>query len=58
MNILIRFNVNFACGFGELVCTKALRIIGATDTEKKILNVSKQEFSKFILAKVDSIIST
>jgi protein involved in polysaccharide export with SLBB domain len=48
--------INFAGGFGELAYTKALRIDRATDTEKKILNVSKEEFSKFILAKGDSII--
>lgn len=45
----------FAGGFNEMAYAKAIRIDRATDTEKKILTVQKEEFSKFLLNKGDII---
>ncbi|MDP1815382.1 MAG: SLBB domain-containing protein [Leadbetterella sp.] len=47
--------INFAGGFDELAYTKSLRIDRATDIEKKILKVYRDEFSKFALSKGDII---
>jgi polysaccharide biosynthesis/export protein len=45
----------FAGGFNEMAYVKAIRIDRATDTEKKILTIQKEEFSKFMLHKGDII---
>ena len=45
----------FAGGFNEMAYTKAIRIDRVTDTEKKILTIQKEEFSKFMLHKGDII---
>jgi polysaccharide biosynthesis/export protein len=46
----------FAGGFNEMAYAKAIRIDRATDTEKKILTVQKEEYAKFVLYKGDVIV--
>ncbi|MCP9762897.1 SLBB domain-containing protein [Lacihabitans soyangensis] len=48
--------IGFAGGFGETAYSKSIRINRVTDTEMKILKVSKEEISKFGLLKGDIVI--
>lgn len=47
--------INFAGGFSEMAYTKAIRIDRATDIEKRLLKVSKEEYGRFPLQKGDVI---